>query len=80
VSHAAIDRDSGPSTDSSVWCLPFSLPFLLPIAERHPHGPAEGWIWLARLLNQEPRTATATVLLTFLEVGCETPQFLQISG
>lgn len=37
--------------------------------DRHPHGPAQGWVWLARLLNQEPKTATGTVLITFLETA-----------
>ncbi len=36
----------------------------------HPHGIHNGWTWLVRLINMEPReTVTATVLFDFLEVA-----------
>ena len=36
----------------------------------HPYGIHNGWTWLTRLLNLEPRqTVTATVLFDFLEVA-----------
>jgi nucleoporin GLE1 len=38
----------------------------IPLAD-HPHGLNEAWKWLARVLNQKPRTATASVLGAFLE-------------
>lgn len=35
----------------------------------HPHGIANGWKWLSRVLNMEPRPdITATLLFDFLEV------------
>lgn len=36
---------------------------------RHPHGMANGWRWLAAMMNLEPRVdITATVIFEFLEV------------
>lgn len=36
----------------------------------HPHGIHNGWKWLSRVMNLEPRPdITATVLLDFLRVG-----------
>jgi len=36
---------------------------------KHPHGLDQAWVWVSRLLNQAPRTATASILLAFLEVS-----------
>jgi len=38
-------------------------------SDRHPHGLEAGWTWIARICNRPPRTATASILLTFLEVA-----------
>jgi type II secretory pathway pseudopilin PulG len=35
--------------------------------EPHPYGLKHAWIWLARLLNMEPRPITPTILVAFLE-------------
>ncbi len=42
----------------------------LPIEQSpHPHGPSNGWVWLARVMNMEPHpTVTAAALGSFLEV------------
>lgn len=37
--------------------------------ERHTHGLSAAWLWVSRILNLEPRSATATVLLAFLETA-----------
>jgi hypothetical protein len=36
---------------------------------RHPFGIDKGWTWLARFVNLPPHPATATCLLTFLEIA-----------
>lgn len=35
----------------------------------HPHGIERGWVWLARVLNQAPRTATASIIHAFLSMA-----------
>ena len=35
----------------------------------HPHGIDRGWVWLARVLNQTPRTATASIVHAFLNAA-----------
>lgn len=46
----------------------FAAYLQIPI-EGHPHGLNEAWAWLARVCNQPPRSATATVLLAFLQIA-----------
>ena len=36
---------------------------------RHTHGAEYGWKWLARILNQKPRSATASALYAFLSTA-----------
>lgn len=35
----------------------------------HPHGIEHGWVWLARVLNQAPRPATASIVHAFLSMA-----------
>jgi nucleoporin GLE1 len=37
--------------------------------KNHPYGIGEAWMWLARILNQKPKNATATVLHAFLQIA-----------
>ena len=37
--------------------------------QNHPHGLPAAWAWLARILNQKPRSATAAVLDAFLRTA-----------
>jgi len=47
----------------------FFFLFFFSGAVAHPHGPEQGWRWLAAVLNLPPRAdITATVLYHFLEV------------
>ena len=35
----------------------------------HPHGIANGWSWIARMLNLKPKRITAQLVLSFLQVA-----------
>ncbi|XP_067132475.1 mRNA export factor GLE1-like [Centruroides vittatus] len=56
---------------SGIVCLYAAVIVTLPILNNpHPHGMKHAWIWLARLLNLQPRSdITATILVDFLEVA-----------